>query len=326
MPSSKDALLQNPPKPRRRLFAHLVLGLAILAPSCSAPDNGAQMPATVPSNAAGAAIPCEAVRVGAHFSDTRTPDAWQGDPGEDFTRSRQDYSRIVGGLPAPEGDWPWAVALLRADGGQYCGGTLIDTNWVLTAAHCETRPGDLALVGRHNLRTDTGEQHLVEYVLVHAGFDGMSGTYYDDIALVKLAAFSQQPTVDLADGSNKNVRPGVEAVVAGWGYASPEEPWPEALREAPVRLVSTAECRAQHERDIGDGMICVGGESATASTCSGDSGGPLMVYHAEAMAWQQIGITSFDNDCGEEKPYGVHTSTGHYRDWILACKEHPPSD
>merc|ERR1712227_901914 len=43
--------------------------------------------------------------------------------------------RVVGGVEAEAHSWPWSVALLRF-GGYFCGGSLIDEEWVLTAAHC----------------------------------------------------------------------------------------------------------------------------------------------------------------------------------------------
>ncbi|XP_048015241.1 serine protease 27-like [Megalobrama amblycephala] len=44
--------------------------------------------------------------------------------------------RIVSGVNAPEGSWPWVVSLNDDNGNHFCGGSLINNDWVLTAAHC----------------------------------------------------------------------------------------------------------------------------------------------------------------------------------------------
>ena len=45
-------------------------------------------------------------------------------------------TRIVGGTEAPKNSWPWQVMLMSSSNRQFCGGSLIDPSWVLTAAHC----------------------------------------------------------------------------------------------------------------------------------------------------------------------------------------------
>ncbi len=301
------ARLRSGAGPQRGTRVGSFLATSIVVASCAAPENGAQTAATESSDAATTAIMCDAKRIDVSRSNAR-----------DF---RHEYSRILGGEPSDEDAWPWAVALMKKDGAPHCGGALIASDWVLSAAHCDTKPGDPALVGRQKLGTDGGEEHVVDYVLVHSDFNRT--WLYNDIALVKLVEPSQQTPVALIDESEKNVKAGVEAVVAGWGYVSKEEPRSETLREARVRIVSNAQCRFAHRGKISDGMICVGGEDDAPSTCTGDSGSPLMVRTPDAMTWQQVGITSFDNDCGAKRPYGVYTRVSRYLDWIRACKANP---
>lgn len=44
--------------------------------------------------------------------------------------------RIVGGHDAAPGSWPWQVSLNDDGGSYFCSGSLINKDWVLTAAHC----------------------------------------------------------------------------------------------------------------------------------------------------------------------------------------------
>jgi len=48
-------------------------------------------------------------------------------------------SRVVGGEDATPGEWCWQVALINSLNQYLCGGALIGTQWVLTAAHCVTK-------------------------------------------------------------------------------------------------------------------------------------------------------------------------------------------
>ena len=53
-----------------------------------------------------------------------------------FCGSRPSVSRIVGGSVAPVNSWPWQVMVTDNYGYQFCGGSLVDPYWVVTAAHC----------------------------------------------------------------------------------------------------------------------------------------------------------------------------------------------
>ena len=42
----------------------------------------------------------------------------------------------MGGSQAQKDSWPWQTLLASPGGSQFCGGSLIDEQWVLTASHC----------------------------------------------------------------------------------------------------------------------------------------------------------------------------------------------
>ncbi|GCB78661.1 hypothetical protein scyTo_0020131 [Scyliorhinus torazame] len=60
------------------------------------------------------------------------------------------YARIVNGEEAVPGSWPWQVSLQSDSGWHFCGGSLINDNWVVTAAHCGVSTADFVIVGAHD--------------------------------------------------------------------------------------------------------------------------------------------------------------------------------
>jgi len=55
--------------------------------------------------------------------------------GKDPVPLKEQANRITNGSTATRAQFPWQVALI-VDGAGFCGGSLISTRWVLTAAHC----------------------------------------------------------------------------------------------------------------------------------------------------------------------------------------------
>lgn len=297
-------------RPLGAVLARLLLVAGVALVSCTAPEKGDQTAGTESPVSVHGAVTCDASRREGSRRVGRN--------------ERSKYSRMIGGKPSAEGAWPWTVALMKQNGEVGCGGALIAPDWVLSAAHCDTKAGDLALVGRQDLRSAGGEEHRVAYVLVHGQFDAT--WLYNDIALVKLEGRSKQTSIELVRETDADLKPDVEAVVVGWGYVSADELSSQVLREAPVPIVSSRECNHTLAGNVQKyGVICTGGEDGGPSTCTGDSGGPLMVPTPNGMTWQQVGITSFDNHCGETKPYGVYTRVSRYLEWIRACKATPPA-
>lgn len=223
--------------------------------------------------------------------------------------------RIVGGIEARVGAYPWAVALAYYDANgelkNYCGGSLIGSRWILTAAHCEVLATDVIVVGRHDLKTSTGSVHKVLRFIPNRKYN--KDTSDDDIALIELE--SDVPNAEyIRVNADKNLlSTGSEVTVIGWGLLTEGGVLSNTLQEVPVPIVDHAKCN-QVYANLTDNMLCAGEEAGGKDSCQGDSGGPLMAKNG--ASWVQVGIVSFGYGCARAGQYGVYTNTSQYEDWI----------
>uniref|UniRef100_A0A8C6TX43 Serine protease 56 n=1 Tax=Neogobius melanostomus TaxID=47308 RepID=A0A8C6TX43_9GOBI len=233
-------------------------------------------------------------------------------------------SRIVGGSPAPLGSWPWLVNL-QLDGGLMCGGVLVDSSWVATAAHCFLLD---SCSGRNN-SPSKGIYSLITIKLIQAAlrsFVIMSlilqfnpKTFNNDIALVELTTpvtLSDHVTpVCLPAGSEPPT--GSPCLVAGWGSLYEDGPSADVVMEAKVPLLPQSTCKSALGKDlVTNTMLCAGYLSGGIDSCQGDSGGPLIYQDRISGRFQLHGITSWGDGCGEKGKPGVYTRVSAFSDWI----------
>ncbi|XP_072560311.1 serine protease 56 [Paramormyrops kingsleyae] len=240
--------------------------------------------------------------------------------GQNVTQPR---SRIVGGKLATPGSWPWLVNL-QLDGGIMCGGVLVDSAWVVTAAHCFSGSRSenywTVVVGEFDItKTDPEEQVMkVNRIITHPKFNPK--TFNNDIALVELASpvMMSHRVSPICLPSGQDPPLGASCLVAGWGSQYEDGPSTEQVMEAKVPLLPQSTCRnALGKELLTNTMFCAGFLSGGVDSCQGDSGGPLIYQDQPSGRFQLHGITSWGDGCGAKGKPGVYTRVTAFSDWIL---------
>ncbi|XP_072448629.1 ovochymase-2-like [Chiloscyllium punctatum] len=218
------------------------------------------------------------------------------------------WNRIVGGKESEPGTHPWQVSLKRRQI-HYCGGTIINEKWVLTAAHCMRGRNILSTLkvtaGEYNLKNlDKEEQTLtVKRIIIHPKFKAMYPVEYD-IALLELNGiftFGDNIYPACLPAEDDNFGTGTICSTAGWGRLSEGGRLPNTLQEVELPIIDFGTClkvmQSVIKRFKGETLVCAGFPDGRQDACQGDSGGPLMCQGAGG-AWTVAGVTSWGMGCG----------------------------
>ncbi len=249
-----------------------------------------------------------------------------------FPATADKEIRIIGGSVSEVGSWPAMIQLATKEDASSqaefgCGGTLLTSKWVLTAAHCvATDNGELnGTLDLYKVRVNTGgvldegEMKGVTNIIIHPDYRG--DTVDSDLALIELSQeVTKASTVSLYAGQ-PSLGKG-NAIAIGWGAtsnrafagASP------VLKEVKLDIVDNSTCNAVME-GVNGNMLCASGPAEGGQdTCQGDSGGPLMVL--QAGEYKQVGITSWGGEsCATPGEFGVYTRLSKFSTWITQYTE-----
>ncbi|WP_336097782.1 serine protease [Roseovarius sp. CH_XMU1461] len=245
-------------------------------------------------------------------------------------KSDQPVLRIVNGDRAKPSDWPFIVGLYHQGAKtQFCGGSLISQNWVLTAAHCwgEARLQDVSI---HRAGSDgrlDPKGRRIAKLIAHPGYDPADMNLHD-VALLKLSEPFDIPNSQLAILPSKTVEAKLADVrtcseVAGWGALQSGGAASAYLMAVNVRQLPTETCRKGYGPGIRPGQgphLCAGYEEGGKDSCQGDSGGPLIVRDGPT-GFLQVGVVSFGKGCAWKGFPGVYARVSDHRDWIFSTVE-----
>ncbi|XP_055844790.1 serine protease SP24D-like [Episyrphus balteatus] len=222
-------------------------------------------------------------------------------------------ARIVGGAYAQVGQFPHQVALYTNRDFK-CGGSIVSSRYILTAASCVIRdngseifsPKELSVRVGSMYRLNGGEKVTVKNVKVHENYKNQ---WSNNIALLELEnelVFSSDvQKIDLFSGE---VPTNSKVITSGWGQLYYKGTYPEWLKFNTVFKMDSSVCKVLI--GFGDESLMCLGHNYMEGACDGDTGGPA-IYDGKL-----VGVFNFSKDgCGGTRP-DAYTTVSYHLDWI----------
>nr|AXF35734.1 serine protease 4 [Holotrichia oblita] len=223
--------------------------------------------------------------------------------------------RIVGGSNAPAGAFPFTVSLRSSGGAHFCGGSILNSWNILTAAHClvgRSTANTVTLAGTNTLNSG-GITRGSSRLIIHGSYN--SQTIANDVAVVRLSSALAMSGLVQQISLNTGNTGAVACILSGWGRTSTGGSIPNNLQQLALNTLTHAQCQSSWGSLVTQSQICavIG---AGRGACQGDSGGPLIQTSNRA----QLGITSFirAGGCAQGFP-DVYARVSSFISWIQSA-------
>ncbi|MEE6516718.1 hypothetical protein FKM82_026404 [Ascaphus truei] len=205
----------------------------------------------------------------------------------------------------------------------FCGGTIINEKWIVTAAHCFLTGGEFTVVvGEHNTEvSDETEQYLkVSQVILHPTYNASQNKYNNDIALIELEkpmelnSYATPICIGDWDFTENLLKKVAVSMVTGWGDVRFQGRPATVLQKLMVPYIDRATCKKSSRFSVFVNMFCAGYADQARDSCQGDSGGPHVTEYNNV--WFLTGITSWGEKCAQKDKFGVYTRVSKFTTWI----------
>ena len=235
-------------------------------------------------------------------------------------------NRIVGGQPA-ESMIPWQVSI-RTNGFHFCGGTILDSKTILSAAHCfqkgtSTRVYTIKAGSTKNAKSGESSEQIKEFekIIWNEDLEYDSAGTKNDWVIVKLSSplsfdSNIQPACLPPNDWMPDENEYKNCYVSGWGATGEGSvPLPSILQWVKVPAITNGKCSESYNDAITDSMICAGYPQGEKDACQGDSGGPFVCKGPSDEAFL-TGIVSWGYGCARAGYYGVYSRVTKILNWI----------
>lgn len=235
---------------------------------------------------------------------------------------RYTQARIVGGETAQPHSWPWVVSLRWRFFGHTCGGSLINDEWVLTAAHCLSILPPEIHIGVHDETLPSPQIRTVDKIIKHPDYVP-APKFLNDIALLHMSTpvnlTEKENFISISCLPSKDVglyypSEATRLAVIGWGALGSTSPRPTQLRQVRVKTLANDDWRCTRAMFDSNRQFCAMVDGGGKDSCQGDSGGPIHQWLGDH--WEQVGIVSYGTGCALIDHPGVYTRLSFYYDWI----------